>query len=330
MRRYAPSSLSALMLGSAIFLATTPVLAQTPPMTVEGQMSAAKAAAGLNWPGTYLRLCVPPPPAVIGGGGGGGTPPKDVWYAEPAKVADNLYFIGTKVHSAWAIVGSDGIIIIEALYDYAANDEIIGGMKKLGLDITKVKYVLLSHAHGDHDGGAKLLQDSIPGARLVYGAADWDLVASQPNRPGGTPKRDMVGEDGMKVTVGADATVTIVLTPGHTPGTMSYVFSVKDNGKPLNVAYSGGTAIPFDGKAEYYDGYIASVAKIQKAAADFGATALLSNHTEFDNAYYKAHTAATRSPGAPNPFDVGQAGVQRYFTVVQQCATAAKLRATKG
>jgi metallo-beta-lactamase class B len=105
---------------------------------------------------------------------------------------------------------------------------------------------------------------------------------------------------------------------------------VKDNGKPLRIAYVGGTAIPFDGTADYYDGYIASVKKMAKAAADFGATALVSNHTEFDNAYYKAHTAADRKPGVANPFDVGRAAVARYFTVVEDCATAARQRSGSG
>ena len=35
--------------------------------------------------------------------------------------------------------------------------------------------------------------------------------------------------------------IDIVSTPGHTPGTLSYVFPVKHEGKPLTVAYSGGT-----------------------------------------------------------------------------------------
>ena len=65
-----------------------------------------------------------------------------------------------------------------------------------------------------------------------------------------------------------------------------------------------------------------------KAAADYGATALMSNHTEFDNGYYKAHTAANRKPGEPNPFDVGKDGVARYFSVVPSCAEATKLRAS--
>src|SRR5439155_12173866 len=108
---------------------------------------------------------------------------------------------------------------------------------------------------------------------------------------------------------------------------LSALFEVRDNGKPLKVAYVGGTAIPFNSNDAFYDRYIASSGKMAKAAANFGATALLSNHTEFDNAVYKAHTAAGRKPGEANPFDVGKAAVARYFTVVEDCATAAKLRA---
>jgi metallo-beta-lactamase class B len=300
------------------------------PATVDGLVSAAKNAAGLEWAGTFLRLCVAPSPAEPRPAGAAarpaGPPAKASWYAEPAKVADNFYFIGTRIHSAWALVGSDGIIVFEALYDYAAPDEIADGMRKLGLDMNKVKYVVISHAHGDHDGGARFLQDKMPAAHIVYGGPDWDAVDKSTNHAGGKPKHDMVGTDGMKLSVG-DASVQLVTTPGHTAGTLSFLFEVKDNGRPLRVAYVGGTAIPFDGTAAYYDGYIASVRKMEKAAADFGATALMSNHTEFDNAYYKAHTAANRKAGEPNPFDVGRPAVGRYFTVVEDCATAAKLRA---
>src|SRR5438045_1399410 len=91
----------------------------TTPTTVDGLVSAGKTTAGTDWAGTFLRLCIPPPPA--GGRGRGAAqanaappwpPPKSNWYAEPAKVADNFYFLGTKIHNSWALVGSDGIIII--------------------------------------------------------------------------------------------------------------------------------------------------------------------------------------------------------------------------
>ncbi|HEY1755148.1 MAG TPA: MBL fold metallo-hydrolase [Bryobacteraceae bacterium] len=308
--------------------------AQTSPATVDGYLAAAKTAAGTDWSGTFLRLCIPPPArlqataaaAAPAAGTPRRPPAKETWYAEPAKVADNLYFLGTKVHSAWAIVGSQGIILIEALFDYAAKDEILDGLKKLGLDKGKVKYVILSHAHADHDGGAKLLQDEIPGVHLIYGAEDWEAVDKSTNHAGGKPKHDLVGTDGMKVSVG-DASVQIVTMPGHTPGTLSFLFEVRDNGRPLRVAYIGGTAIPFNGSAAYYDGYIASSQKMAKAAADFGSTALLSNHSEFDDAFFKAHSVLNRQPGEGNPFDVGTDGVARYFSVVKSCASATKIRA---
>ncbi len=308
--------------------------AQVAPKSVDELVTAAKMAAQTDWSGTFMRLCIPVPPRQGGPGAAGAAagerriPPKEQWLAEPAKVADNLYFLGSKIHHSWAIVGSEGIILIEALYDYQVADEVTGGMRKLGLDPNKVKYAIMSHAHGDHDGGAAYLQDSIPGVRLVYGAEDWDAVEKSTNRPGGKPKRDLVATDGMTLSVG-DASVQIVKMPGHTPGTLSYLFEVKDNGKPLRVAYVGGTAIPFNGTAAYYDTYIASSQKLARAAAAYGATVLLSNHTEFDNGYYKAHVAANRKPGTSNPFDVGRDAVARYFTVVERCATAAKLRGAK-
>ena len=173
-----------------LMLATNVVTSAQAPATVDGLISSAKSAVGLEWSGTFLRLCIASAPVAAGTRGGArgappGPPARDTWYAEPAKVADNFYFLGTRIHNAWALVGSDGIIVLEALFDYAAQEEIFGGMRKLGLDSSKVKYVILSHAHADHDGGAKLLQDEIPGVHLIYGAADWDAVDKANNHAGG-------------------------------------------------------------------------------------------------------------------------------------------------
>jgi metallo-beta-lactamase class B len=52
---------------------------------------------------------------------------------------------------------------------------IIGGMKKVGLDPAQIKYVLISHAHADHIGGAEMLQKRY-GARIVMGGPDWEWV----------------------------------------------------------------------------------------------------------------------------------------------------------
>ena len=178
----------------------------------------------------------------------GPAPARDTWFIEPAKVFDNLYFVGSKIHSSWALTSSEGIILIDTLWTYNSEEEIVGGLKKLGFDPAKVKYVIISHAHPDHVGGAKLMQDRF-GSRIVMGGPDWDSIEKSVNGyPLGKPKRDIVADDGQKITLG-DTSVTLIATPGHTPGTLSMIFTVKDNGKPLTVAYSGGTAFNFPSTA---------------------------------------------------------------------------------
>jgi metallo-beta-lactamase class B len=303
---------------------------------IRAAIQSAKTAAGSDFLGTLVRICLLP---QSGGENTSDTAPgfvtkpasvpaRATWYAEPAKVFDNLYFVGGRIHSAWALTTSDGIILIDTIYPYNSEELIVGGLKKLGLDPGTIKYVIISHAHGDHIGGAEMLQTRYA-ARVVMGAPDWDLVARYPNRyKTMAPKRDIVATDGMKITLGGQ-TVTTWLTPGHTPGTLSYTFTVLDRGKPVNVVYSGGTAFNFvnntpDPGIRNFQTYIDSQKHIAAKAAETGATVLLSNHSEFDNAVNKNRMLAGRGDG-PHPYEVGGDGVQRYFRVMQGCARAAQV-----
>jgi metallo-beta-lactamase class B len=299
--------------------------AQPAAKNIEAHLAAAKAAAEFDFTGTLARTCIAPQTAPGRDVAPGPAPDRKTWFTEPAKVFDNLYFVGTKIHSSWALTGSEGIILIDTLYDYASEEAIIGGLKKLGLDPAKVKYVIISHAHGDHVGGAKLMQDRF-GPRLVMGAPDWDAIEKSVNQyPHGKPKRDIVAADGQKITLG-DTSVTLILTPGHTPGTISLIFQVKDNGKPLTIAYSGGTAFNFVNDAAHFDIYINSQRKMAEAAARANATILMSNHSEFDNAVTKIKLMAARKPGEPHPFEIGAEAVARYFKVTDECAQAARMK----
>jgi metallo-beta-lactamase class B len=350
----------ALLIGTIWMLALAVGSAQAPPSEVDAHIAAARAAAGQEHRATFVNLCLPANApgggrggAARGGGGGGGgaaraggaapggagagragggapaTPDRAGWYASPYKVFDNLYWLGTRQHSSWALTTSAGIIIIDTNFAWATQPEIIDGLTKLGLDPRDIEYVLISHAHGDHDQGAAELQSRY-GARVVMGAPDWESTLQRPpTAAGGVPKRDIaVGPDGTKITLG-DTTVTVVATPGHTPGTLSYVFPVKDQGRTVTVAYSGGTLTGgFGTNGARWDEYIASQEKIAKMAADAGATVILSNHSEYDGAYTKARLVPLkREVGENHPFIGGQDVVQRYFTVMAECARAAKLRA---
>jgi len=325
----------------AAALLTATLLAQSPANDIDAHISAAKAAAGLDYRATFVNLCFPGanpalanPAAGRAGGatrGAGPAPSPDraTWYASPYKIFDNLYWLGTRQHSSWALRTSEGLVIFDTNFAWATQPEIIDGLKTLSLDPRQIKYVLISHAHGDHDQGAAELQKQF-GAKVVMGAPDWEATLQRPaTAAGGVPTRDIsVGRDGMKLTVG-DTTVDIVPTPGHTPGTLSYVFPVKNDGRTLTVAYSGGTLTgAFGTNGARWDEYIESQKRMAKAAADAGATVILSNHSEYDNAYTKARLiGARREVGENHPFVVGADAVQRYFTVMTECATASKLRA---
>jgi metallo-beta-lactamase class B len=332
----------------AAALVSSTLLAQSPANEVDAHVTAARSAAGLDYRATFVNLCfsganpgrATAPGARDGGaapaggrGAAGGrgpapTPDRANWYASPYKVFDNFYWLGTRQHSSWALRTSDGLIIIDTNFAWATEPEIINGLTTLGLDPKQIKYVVISHAHGDHDQGAAELQKRF-GAKVVMGAPAWDSTLQRPaTAAGGVPTKDVVvPATGMKLTLG-DTTIDIVPTPGHTPGTLSYVFPVKDQGRTVTVAYSGGTLTgAFGTNAARWDEYIESQKRIAKAAADAGATVILSNHSEYDNAYTKARLiAAKREVGEEHPFVIGAAGVQRYFTVMTECATASKLR----
>jgi metallo-beta-lactamase class B len=202
----------------------------------------------------------------------------------------------------------------------------VEGMTKLGLDPRTVKYVLISHAHGDHDQGAALLQSRF-GAKVVMGAADWDATLQRPAiAAGGVPKRDIsVGPEGLAIKLGA-TTVDVVATPGHSPGTLSYIFPVKDGSRTLKVAYSGGTAFNFPRSAQNFAIYRDSARKMAQAASAAGATVLMTNHTEFDGGYDRARLAQLPRPaGEKHPYETDEATVQRYFEMTGQCAEAQRL-----
>ena len=89
---------------------------------------------------------------------------------------DNLYYVGSKYIGAWVLNTSEGIILIDSMN---SSDDvqkvIVPGIKKLGLDPTKIKYVLVTHEHFDHYGGAKYIQDTF-GATVLMSSIDWDFM----------------------------------------------------------------------------------------------------------------------------------------------------------
>jgi metallo-beta-lactamase class B len=311
-----------------LFRLSVPSAAQSSD-TVDAHIAAARQAAGKEYIALFDTVCKPAttarPPAEA--------PNRSSWYREPVKVFDNFYFVGQAEHSAWAVTTPEGIIIVDALWDYSVEDEIAGGLKKLGFDPALIKYVIVSHGHIDHAGGAKYLQDRF-GARIILAEEDWEAM-SQNTQPWPKPKRDMVAVDGQKLTLG-DTTLTMYKTPGHTLGTLSTVIPVKDGGKPHLAMEVGGTGFNWlRGGAEYrgkpnsfwFEIYDSNSARRLRDIVDkAGADVLLSNHTIYDGSKVKLPALSKRKPGDPHPYVVGTETVKRYLTVADECAEAGLVR----
>ena len=306
--------------------------------SVDAHVAAAKAAAGQDFMGLFDTLCPAPAPVPAAGPRPPvqrvGPPDRSLWHADPVKVFDNLYFVGQTEYSAWAVTTSDGIIVIDTIWDYSVKDEVADGLTKLGFDPHTIKYAIVSHGHIDHAGGAKYLQDEF-GTHVIVSAADWNLL----ERDTGSwpkPRRDLVATHGEKLKLG-DTTLTLYLTPGHTAGTVSTLIPVKDHGTPHLAIDSGGTAFnwlrnraayisPGHPDEYWFKTYIASVERMKKIATEEHADVLISNHTIFDGSKQKLPAVLRRKAGDPNPYVIGTAGVLRYFAVEEECAKAGLLR----
>jgi metallo-beta-lactamase class B len=322
----------------AIVVAFAATAAQSVPDTVERHVAAANAAAGTEYAGIAERLCTPPAPAAPrttpATPRAPGAPAKETWYAKPVKVFDNLYFVGQSEYSAWAVTTSGGIIIIDPIFDYSVEDEVVAGLKSFGLDPTTIKYVLVSHAHYDHVGGASYLQDRF-GAKVIMSDADWSLLEST-RATWRKPKRELVATDGQKLTLG-DTTLSLHITPGHTLGTISSLIPVRDGNATHVAAYWGGTAFNWVANRTSYitaerddrfwfNNYINSAERFRTLARNAGADVVISNHTNFDGSKTKLPAMATRRAGDPHPYVVGPDSVARYLTVAEECAKAGLLR----
>jgi metallo-beta-lactamase class B len=307
------------VVAAACLLVTATSMAQNPRQVAE-HVAAARAAAGEH-AGMVDRLCPSQPTAATSPRRPrpGGVPPREQWYAAPVKVFDNLYYVGMTEFSTWAVITSAGIIVIDPIFDYSVEAEVVEGLRSLGVDPADIRYVLVSHGHGDHAGGAKFLQETF-GARVLMGEADWDLLDE--TNPSWKPRRDIEVVDGQTLTLG-DTTLKMYITPGHTWGTISTIIPLRDGDTRHVAALWGGTLFNFGPEPERFTAYAESAERFLGIAKQAGADVVLSNHTDYDGSKEKLPALATRRAGDPHPYVVGSDSIERYLTVAHECALAA-------
>jgi metallo-beta-lactamase class B len=164
----------------------------------------------------------------------------------PFRIADNLYYVGTRDLASYLVTTSQGHILINSTLQ--ENVPLIQrSVEQLGFRFADIKILLISHAHWDHDAGSAAIKQ-ITGARYMVMDGDVAVVES-----GGKTdfnygndstkwyppaKVDRVLHDGDAVRLG-DAVLVAHLTPGHTKGCTTWTMQVRDGGRTYDVVIVG-------------------------------------------------------------------------------------------
>lgn len=182
----------------------------------------------------------------------------------PFRIAGNLYYVGSTGVTSFLVTGPKGHVLIDG--GYPENGPlIVNSIAKLGFNIRDVKVLLNTHAHSDHAGGLRHLQEA-SGAKLWVSEGDADVMASGSNGAdralgplrfvaflfGGfpAPRINHRFKDGDTIRVGPLA-LTARVTAGHTRGCTSWSFPVRDGTRELlAVDICSLTLFPFVSLAE--------------------------------------------------------------------------------
>jgi metallo-beta-lactamase class B len=288
-------------------------------------VSKAKAAAGndAKLQSRFEKACTvlgPQRPAVLRQNAG--LPAEPQRQVDIVKLFDNFYFFGFNTVGAWAVTTNQGIILIDSLNTVDEAEKIIEpALVKAGLKPADVKYIIVGHGHFDHFGGAPYFQQKY-GSKVVMSKLDWDMIerpnpnarGPQANRP--LPKRDVeVVSDNQKVTLG-DETITLRITPGHTPGTLAYYIPVKDHGKQIEILMLSGANITPDRASLDAFKKALDYAKQQKVQA------LINGHPGLFGDEIGWMEQVRSNPNGPNPFVLTVDEFAKFADIMKDCAEA--------
>jgi metallo-beta-lactamase class B len=157
-------------------------------------------------------------------------------------------------------------------------------------------------------------------------AADWDLMypANPPANAANQvkPKRDLVLAEGQPLTLG-DTTITFVAIPGHTPGSLAFIFPVRDGRQSHVAGLFGGTILTADRiTTPGLQQYVQSIEHYLDVAKRMNVDVEVQNHALFDMTPERLAQLKTRRPGDPNPFVVTMDKYVAFWTIVSECMQA--------
>lgn len=161
---------------------------------------------------------------------------------EPFRVIGPIHYVGTAELASYLITTSEGHILLDTPCE-GETSLVLESIRKLGFDPRDIKILLNSQAHYDHTGGLRTIRE-LSGARLMAGAGDRELLHRGGRGDFAFGDRllfpevtvDRALEDGDEISLGG-VTITVRLTPGHTPGATTYLTTVEEDGRSYRVVF---------------------------------------------------------------------------------------------
>ena len=161
----------------------------------------------------------------------------------PFRIADGLYYVGSKDLASYLVVTPRGDILINSSLE-ASVPLIEKSVEQLSFKFTDIKILLISHSHSDHDAGSAAILKKT-GAKYIVMEGDVAVVESggakdfaYPNDRYPAAKVDRVVHDGDEVRLGG-AVLVAHKTAGHTRGCTTWTMRVMDEGKARDVVIVG-------------------------------------------------------------------------------------------
>jgi metallo-beta-lactamase class B len=178
----------------------------------------------------------------------------DAAWNQPAaahKIIGDIYFVGTNELASFLVTTRSGHILIDTGFEESVP-LIRDSVRALGFKYEDIRMLLSSHAHADHAGGLALVKRET-GARLHAMRADAARLESggrgDPqfgNHRTFTPVTvDRALDDGDRVELGG-LTVIVRHTPGHTPGSGTFITIASDRGRAHQVVFAPHLAVEPD------------------------------------------------------------------------------------
>jgi len=161
----------------------------------------------------------------------------------PFRIADNLYYVGSKDLASYLVVTPKGDILINSSLE-SSPPLIRKSVEQLGFHFSDIKILLISHAHADHDAGSAGVK-RLTGAQYMVMDGDVAVVESggakdfqYPQNTYPAVKVDRVLHDGDEVRLGG-AVLVAHKTPGHTRGCTTWTMRAAVDGHPRDVVIVG-------------------------------------------------------------------------------------------